>query len=462
MMTRPHIPVVPALRVAMLCVVLASISTTWPPFAHQNVVTARDIPAARRVPSHRVSRANAAQEPLVAVALRGDIYAVPADGSSPPRRLTDYGHNGSPALSPHGRLIAYLSVPRGGLDKYGHASSHNVWIVPMNGASDGSSGYKITPTNLNADRGALAWAPDGQHLAYVENSQGHSSVVVVDYQGRHSTAVLRFTSTTGDAIAWSSDSRRLAIMPPQPYSGDTTTAAVAIAAVDGSMHNAITVRFPSDTFSGRQPGGRGSSPDLNNVAWAPDGHHLVVQTFGNGEGSHITGLWQVADSGGIARLFVGTLAGVRQGYYGTGAYAFLNDAPRFAFSPDGHSLLINRLPGGSGPRGSGPDGQNGFWLANADGTQGHLLNPAPLACCTLAQSVWLTDSSGLAFVSLQVLKPASGTPSSGPPIQARLYSLGLNGTSHLLYQLRLLYELTDPDQGKMEIAPAFGCVECGA
>ncbi len=455
-MTRPHIPVVPALRVAMLCAVLASISATWPPFAQQNVVTARDIPAARRVPSHCVSRANAAQAPLVAEALRGDIYVMPADGSTPPRRLTAYGHNDSPALSPHGRLIAYLSVPRGGLDKYGHASSHNVWIVPVNGASDGSSGYKITLTNLNADRGALAWAPDGQHLAYVEDSQGHSSVLVVDYQGRHSTAVLHFTGTTDNTIAWSTDSRRVAIAPFQSQSGDTTAMSVAIASADGSAHDVIAVRFPSDMFSGRQSGGRGSSPDPRNIAWAPDGHHLVVQTFGNGEGSHITGLWRVADSGGIARLFVGMLAGVRQGDYRTGPYSFLSDAASFTFSPDGHSLLINRLPGGSGPRGRGPDGQSGFWLANADGTQGHLLNPAPLACCTLAQSVWLTDSSGLAFVSLQVINGTSGSSSSGPPIQARLYSLGLNGASHLLYQL------TDPDQGKMEIAPAFGCVECGA
>ncbi len=416
--------------------------------------------ASHGVPSHRLGTAVAAQAPLVAVSLRGDIYVVPADGSAPPRRLTAYGHNGSPALSPHGRLIAYLSVPRGGLDKYGHASSHNVWIVPMNGASDGSSGYKITPTNLNADRGELAWAPNGQHLAYVEVAKHVASVVVVDYQGNHSIVVwhagFSFANARVDTLAWTPDSHRVAFIPPQLRSGNTTTISVAIASADGRAGSVITVRFPSDMFSGRQPGGRGSSSDLNGLAWAPDGRHLVMQTSGAGEGLRLTGLWQVADSGGVARLFVGTPAGVRQGGYSTGAYAFMSDAVRFALSPDGRYVLIDRSL-----QGREPGQQSGFWLANADGTQGRLLNPASLVslvCCTrtLAQSVWLTDSSGLAFVSLQVINGTSGTPSSGPPIRAQLYGIGLNGVSHLLYQL------TDPDQGAMDIAPAFGCVECGA
>lgn len=446
-----RVPAASTLSGAIVCAMLATAGVT-------PAVAARSLaPVARTAPSYRVGVVAASQGPLVAVALRGDIYAVPADGSAPPRRLTAYGHNSSPALSPHGRLIAYLSVPQAALRAVGVPPSHNVWIVPMNGASDGSSGYKITPTNLNVDRGGMAWAPDGQHLAYIEDNQGHSSVVVIDYQGHHSTAVLHFTGTADNTIAWSTDSRRVAIVPFQPQSGNTTAMSVAIASADGSAHDVIAVRFPSDMFSGRQFGGRGSSPDPRNIAWAPDGHHLIVQTFGNGEGSHITGLWRVADSGGVAQVLVGTLDGMREGDYRMGSYSFLGDAATFTFSPDGHSLLINRLPGGNVPRGSSPNGQSGFWLANADGTQGHLLNPAPLACCTLAQSVWLTDSSGLAFVSLQVLNPASGNSSpSGPPIRAQLYSMGLNGTSHLLYTV------TDPDQRKMEIAPAFGCVVCGA
>lgn len=256
-----RVPAASTLSGAIVCAMLATAGVT-------PAVAARSLaPVARTAPSYRVGVVAASQGPLVAVALRGDIYAVPADGSAPPRRLTAYGHNSSPALSPHGRLIAYLSVPQAALRAVGVPPSHNVWIVPMNGASDGSSGYKITPT-----------------------------------------------------------------------------------------------------------------------------------------------------------------------------------------SPDGRSLLINRWF-----QGAGVHGQSGFWLTNADGTGGRLLNPAPLQCCALVQSVWLTDSSGLAFVSLQVLNPASGNSSpSGPPIRAQLYSMGLNGTSHLLYTV------TDPDQRKMEIAPAFGCVVCGA
>jgi len=89
MMARPPIPFIPTLRVAVLCAVLAAVGATRLPSAHRTVAAAKPIgPVARHVPSPRVGRARAAPAPLVAVALRGDIYVVPADGSAPPRRLT--------------------------------------------------------------------------------------------------------------------------------------------------------------------------------------------------------------------------------------------------------------------------------------------------------------------------------------------------------------------------------------
>ncbi len=439
-MTHLRVPAVSTLSRAIVCAMLATTGAT-------PIVAARSLaPMARGVPSDRVGGVAASQAPLVAVALRGDIYAVPADGSALPHRLTAYGHNNSPALSPHGRLIAYLSAPRAALRAVGFPTSHNVWIVPVDGASDGSSAYKLTPTNLQVDRGGPAWAPDGQHLAYIEYNQSRSSasVVVVDYQGTHRIVVLRTTGAMAGTISWSPDSRRIAVAPIQATAAGALP--LHIVSTNGGAGTLITVRFPTGSLGqadNSTPTAVGSFPNPNGLSWAPDGRHLVVETFGAGEGGHLTGLWRVADSGGVAQLFVGTPGGVRRNSYSAGPYSFLSSASSFAYSPDGRSLLINS---------SG----SGFWLANADGAQGHLLSPAPRACCALVQSVWLTDSSGLAFVTLQVLNPPSGSSSSsGPPIRARLYSRGLNGTSHLLYQL------TDPDQGKMEIAPAFNCVVCG-
>ncbi len=452
MIPRPHMPLVPTLRGAVLFAILAAVGATGLPSAHRTVAAAaaRGLPAARHVLSPRAGRsgAGAAPVPLIAVALRGDIYVVPADGSAPPRRLTAYGYNSSPVLSPHGRLIAYLSVPPGALGNGGARPSHNIWIVPVNGASDGSSGYKITPTNLGVDCGGLVWAPDGRRLAYLlGNDQGAGTdLVVVDDQGHSRTTVQH---VNGDAVAdssmvaWSPDSRRVAVASPPAPPASNSPLLIAVANADGSGKRSFAVQFPPDSLGPHNQSGHGSYPDPFVLAWAPDGRHLVVQTKGSGMGLTVTGIWQVADSGGLARLLVGTPAGVRQGYDTTRDGSPLGVTTHFSFSPDGRYLLLDRTPLVPGPHNAG-----GFWLANADGTAGRFLNPAPLVCCALAQSVWLTDSSGLAFVSLQLL---AGT---GGPVRAQLYSTDLSGAS------RLLYGLTDPDQSKIDLARAYGCVEC--
>jgi len=444
---RPHVPLVPTLRVAVLCAVLAAVGATGLPSAHQAVAVARGLPATRHVPSPRLGRAAAAQAPLIAVALRGDIYVVPADGSAPPRRLTAYGYNSRPVLSPHGRLIAYLSLPPGALGNGGAHPSHNIWIVPVNGASDGSSGYKITPTNLGVDRGGLAWAPDGRRLAYLLGNDQGTDLVVVDDQGHNRTTVQHVNRDAiegGSSVAWSPDSRRVAVASPPAPTVSNLPLLIAVANADGSGKRSFTVEFPPGSLGPHNQPGHGSHPDPFVLAWAPDGRHLVVQTKGSGMGLTVTGIWQVADSGGLARLLVGTPAGVRQGYDTTRGGSPLGVTTHFSFSPDGRYLLLDRTPLVPGPRHAG-----GFWLANADGTAGRFLNPAPLVCCALAQSVWLTDSSGLAFVSLRLL---TGT---GGPVRAQLYSTDLNGASCLLYGL------TDPDPSKIDLARAYGCVECG-
>jgi hypothetical protein len=99
------------------------------------------------------------------------------------------------------------------------------------------------------------------------------------------------------------------------------------------------------------------------------------------------------------------------------------------------------------------DPDNRLWVAHADGTQGRFYDLHLARGCVLAQSTWLADSSGLAYVTVC----AGAAPGSSPVlVRSRLYSITMHGaTPHLLYALN------DPDQGQVDLAPAYRCVYCG-
>lgn len=175
-------------------------------------------PTVRRMPSVRT--------PLVAVALRGDIYVVPANGSAP-RRLTRYGYNSAPLLSPDGSHVAYLSASPRSTDRFGRPTTHGVWVVPVTGRPDGSSAYKLTVTNPRVDRGGLSWSPDSQRLAYSESGDAGSNgrdndVVVANVNDSSRVTMLRLGPSYKDAapsaisspIAWSPDGGYIAVMAP--------------------------------------------------------------------------------------------------------------------------------------------------------------------------------------------------------------------------------------------------------
>ena len=167
------------------------------------------------------------------------------------------------------------------------------------------------------------------------------------------------------------------------------------------------------------------------LTWRPDGRSLVFATLGEGAGPpNVTGIWQIADTGGSAHLLIGTPAGVREKGYPAGSP--LQQPTHFMFSPNGAYLAMD------------PD--NRLWVAHADGTQGRFFALHLARGCVLAQSTWLADSSGLAYVTLCAVPSSSSVP-----VLSRLYSITVHGaTPHLLYAL------TDPDQGKLDLAPAYG------
>jgi dipeptidyl aminopeptidase/acylaminoacyl peptidase len=84
-----------------------------------------------------------------------DLWVVPADGSAPPRRLTwSKGPDGSPAWSPDGRRIAFIS-------KRGDAPPQ-LYILPFTEGGEARPATRL-PVSVQDPR----WFPDGKRVAFL-------------------------------------------------------------------------------------------------------------------------------------------------------------------------------------------------------------------------------------------------------------------------------------------------------
>jgi dipeptidyl aminopeptidase/acylaminoacyl peptidase len=86
-----------------------------------------------------------------------DLWIAPADGSSPPRRLTRGWRDGSPVFSPDGRWLAFVRAVRGDDGKVGKSQ---VYVLPM----AGGDARRLTDEKLGASD--PVWSPDSSRLAY--------------------------------------------------------------------------------------------------------------------------------------------------------------------------------------------------------------------------------------------------------------------------------------------------------
>src|SRR4051812_50199814 len=64
-------------------------------------------------PDGRIAVVPVSRPDLDADEYRGQLWAVPTDGSAPARPLTSGGRDSAPAFSPDGRWLAYLSAAPG-------------------------------------------------------------------------------------------------------------------------------------------------------------------------------------------------------------------------------------------------------------------------------------------------------------------------------------------------------------
>lgn len=378
--------------------------------------------------------------PLIAFALNGDIYAQSIAGGAP-HRLTNYGHNSAPVLSPHGRLIAYLSASPRYIDKYGYASTHSVWVVPVDGQPDGSDARKLTVTNPAIDRAGLSWSPDGQSVAYYEGA----TVIVSAYDGTHRHVVLHLTKPTqtttfamaqDSPIIWSPDGRLIAVIAPHTMSAPATTLRLITADLASGKTTSSMISFPAGALKAMN-GEPHATVTARDLTWTRDGTHVLVETIVSGAGDGLLGLWRASVRGGRAVLVIGpsTLAPLR-----------MMAARHIVLSPDGTHLLA--------------DPTGGLLVGDAAGMHERYLVPPPDARseCVIAQELWTTDSADIAYVA--VCGTNRETTSHGSTVVLTHATLSVARLSDS--STRPLLSNDSADQGSLQITPlAYRCIQCG-
>lgn len=149
-----------------------------------------------------------------------------------------------PAWAPDGEHIAFIRAP-----------SRELWLANK----DGSSPHKITDIG-NASSpdpyGFPAWSPDGQRIAYVARESDSADIYVVNQDGSAKTALIQ-----DDAMnlrpSWSPDGRRL-LFDSDRSGGDVRD--VYIANADGSDIERLTHNGGAE------------------ARWSPDGSRIVYTT----------------------------------------------------------------------------------------------------------------------------------------------------------------------------------------
>jgi len=215
---------------------------------------------------------------------------------------TDPGLETSPALSPDGHLIAYMS----------QAQTHSRPELYVKQVGLGSA--------VRLGEGAWpVWSPDGRQIAFVGLGEGALALYTVPALGGAVRHVAAFRRGYGEALSWSPDGQTLAV----PMRGESeASGGLFLVPIDGSPARRLTTPDPGDrcdSWPAFSPDGRdvafvrfrsfevgdvfvvpaqGGSPrrltqdsaDVNGLAWTPDSEGLVFSSARTG----VHRLWRIA------------------------------------------------------------------------------------------------------------------------------------------------------------------------
>jgi dipeptidyl aminopeptidase/acylaminoacyl peptidase len=202
--------------------------------------------------------------------VRSHVWVVPTSGGGP-RQLT-FGERGesSPAWSPDGRSLAFLTARGTGEDV-----KTQVWILPMSGGE----AYQLTSSHEPIS--GFAWSKDGSRIAFLavdslakeddakrkrrddpqvyEGGLRLSHVWMVDVGTKKATELVHGDFTVKGAPTWSPDGQRLA------YQASPTTL----------LRETRTNAYIVNVADRRNEKISGTSDVASTPAWSPDGQTLA-------------------------------------------------------------------------------------------------------------------------------------------------------------------------------------------
>ncbi len=230
-----------------------------------------------------------------------EIYTMSADGSGATRLTNEPGFDDSPAISPDGRQIAFLTARHDPKPRFPEFK-YEIYVM----AVDGSNPRRLTHTEAAEDH--PAWSPDSSAILFDADYDGDGYLEIYTMRA-DGTEVTRLTQNqANDQFGdWSPDGKQIAFASDRNGNWD-----IYVMDADGSSQQALTDSpdwelFPAWSPDGTQIAYNGLRPRSRNTdvyvmqrdgsdvrqltdtprfdenpAWSPDGKWIAFQTERDG------------------------------------------------------------------------------------------------------------------------------------------------------------------------------------
>jgi hypothetical protein len=234
-----------------------------------------------------------------------DIHSMFPDGSSPQQLTSATGFATEPAVSPDGKLVAFVDFDAGSELKLmtadgstvvdlGVQGTYPAWspngarIAYATGLGIGVVGdfgnVTLIPLPFGSTSGRLAWSPDGTTIAFAYRFPGHTDydIATVAADGRGAITELTTSPVDDHDPAWSPTGDRIAF-DRGPVAGSITDGDLFAMDANGSNETLLV-------------DGDASHVVTFGVDWSPDGSTILFSRFDNGN----TDLFTIPASGGVS------------------------------------------------------------------------------------------------------------------------------------------------------------------